>query len=105
MVPMGEVILYTSPEPKLQYQSIPNFERMMKLVEQRELPNFIAIDLTGAATHVGEIYSYRFSVFFSSNCFVNSPTYRNSQPMLTYGGSKDVIWRKNVPFGCPKCYN
>ena len=41
----------------------------------------------------------------SSSCFVNSPTDRNSQRILTYDGSKDVVWRKDVPFECPKRYN
>ena len=44
-----------------------------------------------------------FSLFSSaSSCFVNSPTDHNSQQILTYDGSKDVVWRKDVPFGGPK---
>ena len=39
----------------------------------------------------------------SSSCFVNSPTDHNSQRILTYDGSKDVVLRKDVHFGCPKC--
>ena len=105
---MGEGKLYSSPEPKLLYQSIPNFEQMIKSVRLKELPNFVVIGVTGAAPHVGEIYSSRFSVFFdflprSSSCFVNSPTDHNSQRILTYDTSQDVVWRKNVPFGCLKC--
>ena len=61
IVPMGKTKLYTSPEPKLLYQSIPNFEQMITSVEQGgELPNLVAIGSTGAAPHVGEIYNYRF---------------------------------------------
>jgi hypothetical protein len=65
MVPMGEAIFYTSPVPKLLYQSIPNFKRMIKLAKQRELPNLVAIGFMGVASHVGEIYSYRLSFFFT----------------------------------------
>ena len=43
-----------------------------------------------------------FSASSSSSCFVNSPTDRNSQRILTYDGSKDVVWRKDVPFEYPK---
>ena len=57
---------YTFPEPKLLYQSIPNFEQMIKSVRWRELPNFVVIDYMGAAPHVGEIYSSQFSVFFNT---------------------------------------
>ena len=105
---MGKAIFYTSPEPKLLNQSIPNFERMITSVKRRELPNLVVIGSTGAAPHVGEVYSYIlgfFLLFSSSSCFVNSPTDRNSQRILTYDGSKDVVWRKDVPFECPKCYN
>ena len=70
MVPMGEAIFYTSPAPKLLYQSIPNFERMITSVRQRELPNLVAIGSTEAAPHVGEVYSYRFSVFFNTFFFL-----------------------------------
>jgi len=43
-----------------------------------------------------------FGVFFTfSSCFVDSPRDHNSQRILTYDDSKDVIWRKDVPFwGC-----
>ena len=37
------------------------------------------------------------------SCFINSPTDHNWQRILTYEGSKDVVWRKDVPFGYPKC--
>ena len=66
---------------------------------------------TGVAPHVGEVYSYRFSVFLNtffsvsycySSCFVNSPTDHNSQRILTYDGSKNVVWREDVSFGYPK---
>ena len=106
---MGKAIFYTSPEPKLLNQSIPNFERMITSVKRRELPNLVVIGSTGVAPHVGEVYSYilgfflLFSSFSSSSCFVNSPTDHNSQRILTYDGSKDVVWRKDVPFECPKC--
>ena len=60
---MGKAIFYTSPEPKLLNQSIPNFERMITSVKRRELPNLVVIGSTGAAPHVGEVYSY-ILVFF-----------------------------------------
>ena len=47
LVPMGEGKLYASPEPKLLYESIPNFERMITSVKCRELPNFVATGFTG----------------------------------------------------------
>ena len=46
-----------------------------------------------------------FFLLFSSalsSCFVNSLTDHNSQRILTYDGSKDVVWRNNVLFVCPK---
>ena len=46
-----------------------------------------------------------FFLLFFSSCFVNSPTDRNSQRILTYDGSKDLVWCKDVPFECPKRYN
>jgi hypothetical protein len=30
-------------------------------------------------------------------------TAHNSQRILTYDGSTDVVWYKDVPFGYPKC--
>ena len=80
---------------------------MTTSVKRRELLNCIAIGSTGAAPHVGDVGD-RFSVFFSlssTSCFVNSPTDHNSQRILTYDSSNDVLWRKDVPFECPKCYN
>ena len=68
----------------------------------------MAIGFTGAANQVGEMYNSRFSGFFcdffssASSCFVNSPADYNSQRILTYDVSKDVVSRKDVPFGCPK---
>jgi len=44
---------------------------------------------------------YTFTVF--SSCFVNPATDHNLQRILMYYGSKDVIWRKDVPFEYPKC--
>ena len=44
-----------------QYQILNNW---LCRSDERELPNFVAIGFTGAAPHVGEIYSSRFSVFF-----------------------------------------
>ena len=61
---MGKAIFYTSPEPKLLNQSIPNFERMITSVKRRELPNLVVIGSTGAAPHVGEVYSYILGFFF-----------------------------------------
>ena len=60
---MGKAIFYTSPEPKLLNQSIPNFERMITSVKQRELPNLVVIGSTGAAPHVREVYSYILGFF------------------------------------------
>ena len=42
-------------------------------------------------------------LFSSSSCFVNSPTDHNSQRILTCDGPNDVVWRKDVPVGYPKC--
>ena len=75
---MGEAILNTPSELKLLYQSIPNFERMITSVKQRELPNFVAIGSTIQLQILG------FFPTFSSSCFVNSPTDSNSQRILTY---------------------
>ena len=61
---MGEGKLCTSPEPKLLYQSIPNFERMITSVGYKELPNFVEIGSTGAAPHVGVMYTVQIPVFF-----------------------------------------
>jgi hypothetical protein len=77
---------------------------MITLVEQKELPSCVVIGSTVAASHVGEINSYRFSVFFYFFfCFVHFPTGHDSQRISTYDGSKDVAWRKDVLFECPKC--
>ena len=87
------------------YQSIPNFQRMITSVRWSKLPNFVAIDSTAAAPHVGEIYKSRFFFFFFTiTCFVNAPADHNSQRILTYDGSKDLVWRKDVSIGYPKCY-
>ena len=72
------------------------------------MPKLVAIGFMGAASHVGEIYSSRsiiglFLIFspapYYSSCFVNLPADHNSQQILTYDGSKDVICRQDVPFG------
>ena len=55
MVPMGEAILYTSPEPKTTVSINTKFKRMITLVKRRELSNLVAISYTQAAPHVGEI--------------------------------------------------
>ena len=107
MVPIGGAIFYTSPAPKLPYQSIPNFKRMITSVKQRELPNLVAIGFTGAAPPLGKICSYRFSVFFLLSFFLfRQLTYR---PQFATDFDvlwlKDVVWRKDVPFECLKCYN
>ena len=83
---------------------------MIALVRWRELSNFVAISSTGAAPYVDEIYNSRFSVFSgllssSSSCFVISPRDHISQRILTYDGSKDVVWCEDVPFGCPNGQN
>ena len=64
-IPTREGKPYTSPEPKLLYQSMTNSERMITSVGQNELPDFVEFGLTEAAPHVGGIYSSRFSAFFS----------------------------------------
>ena len=46
-----------------------------------------------------------FLPFSPSSCYVNSPTDRNSQRILTYDGSKDEVSLKDVPLTCPKCSN
>jgi len=47
---------------------------------------------------VGEMYNFR--VFPS--CFFVQATDHNSQRILMYYGSKDSVWRKDVPFEYPK---
>jgi len=52
----------TSPEPKLRYQSTPNFERLITAGRWRELHNLVQIGSMGASPHVGEMYTS--TVFF-----------------------------------------
>jgi len=40
-------------------------------------------------------------ISYFSSCFVNEVTDHNSQRILMYYGSKDVVWRKDVPFEYP----
>ena len=61
---MGKAIFYTSPEPKLLYQSLPNFERMITSAKRKELPNLVVIGSMEMAPHVGEVYSYILGFFF-----------------------------------------
>jgi len=56
------------------------------------------ISSKGASPHVGEIYSFTVLSF----CFVDQATDHNSQRILML---KDFVWRKDVPFEYPKCYN
>ena len=61
---MGKAIFYTSAEPKLLYQSLPNFERMITSAKRKELPNLVVIGSMEMAPHVGEVYSYILGFFF-----------------------------------------
>jgi len=93
----------SSPELKLLYQSAANFERLITSVRQRELPNLVAIGSKGASPHVGEIYTFLVVVCVFSSCFFDQATDHNSQRILMYCGSKQFVWRKDVPFEYPKC--
>ena len=109
--PMRKVILFTSPEPKLLHQLIPNFEQMITSVKRRESSNFVASNRCYASSSPCgwniqlQILGSFFFFLFILLVFVNSSTDHNSQRILTYGGSKDVVWSKDVPFGCSKSYN
>jgi len=46
------------------------------------------------------VSSVRFLHFFFFVFFTNQATYHNLQRILTYDGSKDLVWRKAVPFVC-----
>ena len=46
-----------------------------------------------------------FLAFFLLPVWSISPADRKSQQNLMYDGSKDVVWRKDVFFECPKCFN
>jgi len=46
---------------------------------------------------------YIFAVF--STCFVVQATDHNSQRILMYYGSKDSVWRKDVPFEYPTIWH
>ena len=40
--------------------------------------------------------------FFLFRQLTYRPAIRNGVRILTYDGSKDVVWRKDVPFECPE---
>ena len=76
------------------------------------MTNLVEIGSTRVAPHVGEkdgflgVFYFLSSSNYSSHsdfCFVNSPTDNNSQRILTYGVSKDVVWVMDVPGGYPMC--
>jgi len=67
--------------------------------EMKRIAQFGSDWFYGASPHVGEMYT--FTVF--SSCFVDQATDHNSQRSLMYCGSKDIVWRKGVPFEYPKC--
>ena len=51
---------------------------------------------------------FRFSVILftfssASSCFIYSPIDHNSPRILTYDGSKDVVWCEDKPLRFPKC--
>ena len=98
MIPMGEAIFYTSPAPKLLYQSIPNFKRMITSVKQTESPNLVAIGSTGAAPMWVE-YTVTDSWFFFFTFFFlfRQPTYRPQ-----FATDFDVRWlkRRGLAQGC-----
>jgi len=100
---MGNGTFCTSPEPKLPYQSTPNFQRFITSVRERELPNLVAIGFRKASPHVGEIYTFLVVVCVFSTCFVDQATDHNSQRILMLYGSIDLVWRKGVPFEYSRC--
>ena len=79
---------------------------MITSVRRRELPNCVAIGSTEAAP-MWMKYTVPGSRFFNtfSSRFVNSSTDHNSGRILESDGSNDVVWRKDVPFECPKYCN
>jgi hypothetical protein len=107
-VSTGECKLCNSAEPRLLYQPIHNFERMISSGRQRELINFVTIGSTGAAPHVGLTHRSRFSVFVAVNIFFSllflfrqaliRSADHNKLRISMRDSSKDVVWRKNVPY-------
>jgi len=63
----------------------------------------VAIVSWGVSPHVGDIYTFLVLVYVFSSCFVDQATDHNSQRILMFYGSKDFVWRKDVPFEYPKC--
>jgi len=70
--------------------------------ELKRIAHFGWDRIYGASPHMGEIYSFQFSICltFSSSCFVDQATHHNSQRIWTNDGSKYLIWRINVPLAC-----
>lgn len=96
---MGKAIFYTSAEPKLLYQSLPNFERMITSAKRKELPNLAVIGSMEMAPHVGEVYSYilGFFTFFFFFFLFRQLTYRPQ-----FATDFDVLWlkRRGLAQGC-----
>jgi len=63
----------------------------------------VAFGSRGASSHVGEIHTCLVLVRVFSSCLVYQAIGHISQRILMYYGSKDFVWRKNVPFEYPTC--
>ena len=65
----------------------------------------VRIGSQGAAPHIREIYAFwdtiqYFSLlYFTLPFFMRSSTDSTGQPIWKPNGSKDAVWRKEVPFG------
>jgi len=71
------------------------------------MPNLVAMGSREASPQVGEIYTSFSdsdgSFVFLLPCFFEQVTDHNLQRIFMYYGSKDLVWRKDVPFEYPKC--
>jgi len=60
----------------------------------------VQIGFTGASLHVGKMYT----ILLFLPAFFDQAIDHNSQRILMYYGSKDSVWRKDMPFEYSKCY-
>ena len=91
------------------------FRRNDNVRQTKRIVKFCSIRFYGSGSPCGWNIQLHFLGFLlsssislsssSSFCSVYWPTDHNSQWNLTCDGSNDVVWRKNVPFECPKCSN
>jgi hypothetical protein len=53
----------------------------------------------GGGLHRYATYNKQFPAFFSDFISINERTAQTAEAILMVNGSKDVVWRKDVPFG------